>query len=252
MRLAANNEEDLAPSWAARVPNIVFGRCGPRRSRGGRANGRLRQRRPELRRAHAHPRRAFRCTTAWSSFSRSRPPSWSSAIHRTTRRRSAASCIRGSAKGCREFIGLSPVGWRSPRRGRPCSGRRRARGRSVPAANDLRRSQRGHALHPRGRSWPGRHVLFDSEEEAVRIANATPYGLAGSVWTRDMAAPSASQRREVRNDIGSTATETIQTERRSAASRCPALAASWACTQFRRIHRGQERFRRPWLIAWRS
>jgi betaine-aldehyde dehydrogenase len=29
-------------------------------------------------------------------------------------------------------------------------------------------------------------IPFDSEEEALRIANATPYGLSGSIWSRDI------------------------------------------------------------------
>ena len=30
-------------------------------------------------------------------------------------------------------------------------------------------------------------IPFDTEDEAVRLANATPYGLSGSIWTRDIA-----------------------------------------------------------------
>ena len=29
-------------------------------------------------------------------------------------------------------------------------------------------------------------IPFDDEDEAVRLANATPYGLSGSIWSRDI------------------------------------------------------------------
>jgi aldehyde dehydrogenase (NAD+) len=29
-------------------------------------------------------------------------------------------------------------------------------------------------------------IPFDSEDEALRLANATPYGLSGSIWSRDI------------------------------------------------------------------
>jgi acyl-CoA reductase-like NAD-dependent aldehyde dehydrogenase len=29
-------------------------------------------------------------------------------------------------------------------------------------------------------------IPFDTEEEALRLANATPFGLSGSIWSRDI------------------------------------------------------------------
>ena len=56
-------------------------------------------------------------------------------------------------------------------------------------ADDLRRRDSADADRPRRDLRAGaRDIRFRDAEEALRIANATIYGLAAAVWTRDMQA----------------------------------------------------------------
>ena len=67
-------------------------------------------------------------------------------------------------------------------------------------------------------------IPFDTEDEAIRLANATPYGLSGSIWSRDIGQGAA--RREGapgRRPLRQLQQRRSTPRRRSAATRCPGI-----------------------------
>ena len=67
---------------------------------------------------------------------------------------------------------------------------------------------------------------FDTEDEAVELANSTPYGLASGIQTQTSPAPTVSPTGSRRASSGSTTGRCSTPPSPSAASRTPASAAS--------------------------
>ena len=74
-------------------------------------------------------------------------------------------------------------------------------------------------------------IPFADEAEAIRIANDTPYGLSGSIWTRDGARALRVARAIDTGVLSINSNSRCACRRRSAASSRPASAASSACTR---------------------
>ena len=82
-------------------------------------------------------------------------------------------------------------------------------------------------------------IPFDDEADAIRLANDTPYGLSGSIWTRDGARAIRVARGLETGSSRSTRTARSAPRRRSAASSSPASGASSACRRWRATPRSR-------------
>jgi len=80
-------------------------------------------------------------------------------------------------------------------------------------------------------------IQFADEAEAVRLANDTPYGLSGSVWTRDSARALRMARAIDAGVLSVNSNSSVRVTTPFGASSSPGSAESSACTRWMAIRR---------------
>ena len=94
-------------------------------------------------------------------------------------------------------------------------------------------------------------IPFDTEEEALRLANATPYGLSGSIWTRDIGKGLRAAKALQAGVISVNSNSSVHTEAPVRRLQDVGHRARARDVRARPVHRDEERLHRPLLTASR-
>ena len=92
-------------------------------------------------------------------------------------------------------------------------------------------------------------IPFDSEEEALRIANATPYGLSGSIWSRDIGKALRAAKGLQAGVISVNSNSSVHTEAPFGGYKMSGIGRELGHVGARPLHGDEERLHRPRLGA---
>ena len=90
-------------------------------------------------------------------------------------------------------------------------------------------------------------IPFDTEEEAIRLANATPYGLSGSIWSRDIKKALRTAKGVQAGVLSVNTNSSVHTEAPFGGYKMSGIGRELGHARARPVHRDQERLRRPEL-----